>query len=91
MPPGFHSREKKKSGGEEKVRHLPWVGVVYLRLEIRLGGFLVSSPEPDCFSCISGMRLTSICGVWTHASKHVKRPSRFVVKSVRSWKCVDLF
>lgn len=62
---------------------------MFFRLLVRLGGFLLSSPESDCFSSISGLRLVSVCNVWTVSRG--SRGSRYVEKPICGWACVDVF
>lgn len=89
LPPGtFRVSGSKDIVGIPPV-HKPYKGLMFFRLLVRLGGFLVSSPESDCFSCISGLRLVSVCNVWT-VSKG-SRGSRYVEKPICGWACVDVF
>lgn len=68
--------------------HSPYDGFLYFRVVVRLGGFLTSYPELDCTTCISAIRLVSVCGVWTLPKGD--RESRYVEKSVRGWSCTDI-
>ena len=89
LPPGtFRVSGSKDIVGIPPV-HKPYKGLMFFRLLVRLGGFLVSSPESDCFSCISGLRLVSVCNVWTVSRG--SRGSRYVEKPICGWACVDVF
>jgi hypothetical protein len=89
LPPGTFSVSGSKDIVGIPPVHNPFKGLMFFRLLVRLGGFLLSSPESDCFSSISGLRLVSVCNVWTVSRG--SRGSRYVEKPVCGWACVDVF
>lgn len=89
-PPGFFrvKRSKRNRVGLVPVHSPAFADLFLFRLVVRLGTFISSDESPGT-TCISGLRLLSICGV--HTKPKGTRDSRYVVKSIRGWACVDVF